>query len=228
MDVELNPHEARVLGVLIEKAFTTPDVYPLTLNSATNASNQKSNRDPLVDFSEAEVLVAFQGLQMKHFAGGSFPAGSRVEKWHHNAKEHLAVDDPALAVLAELLLRGPQTPGELRTRASRMRTIASSDVLEQILARLMAKGYVERLPPGGGVRVERFGQVLAPTLHIAGEPVLPPSAPQATSPTRAPTSSHVDRSGTIDQRIQALESEVARLRRQLTSLAEKLGEPLES
>src|SRR5688572_15434858 len=190
MQLELNPHEARVLGVLIEKAFTTPDVYPLTLNSATNGANQKSNRDPVVDFSEAEVLVAFQGLQMKQMAGGSFPAGSRVEKWHHNAREHLGLEPPALAVLAELLLRGPQTPGELRTRASRMWTIASPEALQQVLDVLSSKGYAKRLPPSGGVRVERYAQLLAPSLHLEGEPHPEQvTAPRAVTPARAAGSS---------------------------------------
>ncbi len=222
MQLELNPHEARVLGVLIEKAYTTPDIYPLTLNATTNAANQRSNRDPLVDFSEAEVVVALQGLQMKQFAGGSFPAGSRVEKWHHNGREHLSIDDPALAVLAELLLRGPQTPGELRTRASRMWTIASPEALQQALDRLMTKGYVKRLPPGGGVRVERYVQTIAPSLHLDGEP--PPAAPRSATPARPPAPVA---SSPLAERLSALEGEVATLRRQLTSLAAKLGENLE-
>ena len=81
MAVQLNAHEARVLGVLVEKAMTTPDIYPLSLNAVTNGCNQRSNRDPEVDFSEAEVTVALTGLQMKHLAGGVTPAGSRVQKW---------------------------------------------------------------------------------------------------------------------------------------------------
>ena len=121
MDVELNAHEARVLGVLIEKCLTTPDQYPLSLNAATNGCNQKSNRNPMVDFSEAEVTVAITGLQYKHLAGASTPAGSRVEKYRHNAGAHFKIDDRDMAVLAELLIRGPQSPGELRTRANRMR-----------------------------------------------------------------------------------------------------------
>ena len=120
MDISLNSHEARVLGVLIEKAYTTPDQYPLSLNGATNGCNQKSNRDPKVDFSEAEVRIALQGLRMKGLAGGAVLAGSRVEKFRHNAKEILKVGERAIAVMAELMLRGPQTAGELRTRAKRM------------------------------------------------------------------------------------------------------------
>ncbi len=228
MQLELNPHEARVLGVLIEKAFTTPDVYPLTLNAATNAANQKTNRDPIVDFSEAEVLVAFQGLQMKQLAGGSFPAGSRVEKWHHNAREHLGLEQPAVAVLAELLLRGPQTPGELRTRASRMWPIASPEALQQVLDVLLSKGYAKRLPPSAGVRVERYGQSLAPSLHLAGEPVPAAAAPRAATPARASAPGTSAGAGVPADRLSALERDVALLRRQLAALAEKLGEKLEA
>jgi len=220
---QLNAHEARVLGVLVEKAYTTPDQYPLTLNATANGSNQKSNRNPVVDFSEAEIVVALQGLQMKHLAGGAFPAGSRVEKWRHTATEHLGLSDRPLAILVELLLRGPQTPGELRTRASRMSTIASLDELGQELAALMDKGYVQRVAPAHGSRAERYGQLLAPGLHPDGEP----AASQAT-PTRAvsaPAPATPASSG-LGERVEALESEVSTLRRQLNTLAERLGETL--
>ena len=123
--------EARVLGVLVEKGYSTPDQYPLSLNAVANGCNQKSNRDPIVDFSEAEVRIALQGLRMKGFVGVSVPAGSRVEKWHHNAKETLKLEERDLAVLAELMLRGPQTAGELRGRAKRMRDIPNLEVLDQ-------------------------------------------------------------------------------------------------
>lgn len=221
MTVQLNPHEARVLGVLIEKAFTTPDQYPLSLNGATLGSNQKSNRNPVLDFSEAETLVALQGLQMKQLAGGSYPAGSRVEKWHHNAREHLGVRDEDVAVLAELLLRGPQSQGELRTRASRMRTLASADEVQQVLERLIQKGYAKRVPPAAGSRAERFAQLLAPTLYVDGEPEEEPArGPVAARPTTT--------GGDLASRVTRLEADVATLRRQLSALAEKLGEPLES
>ncbi len=164
MALSLNAHEARVLGVLVEKSFTTPDQYPLSLNAATTGSNQKSNRNPVVVFSMAEVTVALQGLQMKQLAGASFPAGGRVEKWRHSAKEHLGLDDRSLAVLTELLIRGPQAPGELRTRASRMCPVATLDALSQVLDGLIAKGFAKRVPPGAGSRVERFGQCLAASL----------------------------------------------------------------
>lgn len=224
MQLELNAHEARVLGVLVEKAFTTPDQYPLSLNAATTGSNQKSNRNPVVVVSMAEVTVALQGLQMKQLAGASFPAGGRVEKWRHSAKEHLALDDRALAVLTELLLRGPQAPGELRARASRMCPIATLDVLAQVLDGLIAKGFAKRVPPAAGSRVERFGQCLAPTLHVDGEPE---PEPARLSAARAYTPSGPAPLTGLGTRVETLELEVASLRRQLTILAEKLGEPLD-
>lgn len=221
---QLNAHEARVLGVLVEKAYTTPDQYPLTLNATANGSNQKSNRNPVVDFSEAEIVVALQGLQMKQLAGGTFPAGSRVEKWQQSAKAHLGIDHRSLAVLTELLLRGPQTPGELRTRANRMQTIASLDELSQDLAVLMDKGYVQRLAPAHGSRAERYGQLLAPGLHPDGEPAASQAAPTAAA--SAPSAPAPPSPSELGERIEALESEVSTLGKQLNTLAERLGETL--
>jgi hypothetical protein len=225
MDVELNAHEARVLGVLIEKNLSTPDSYPLSLNGATVGCNQKSNRNPVVDFSEAEVTVAFTGLRMKHLAGSKMPAGSRVEKWTHTAKEHLRLGDHDLAVLAELLLRGPQSPGELRTRASRMRTLHNLEELSHVLNRLMDAGYVRRIPSGHGSRVERFAQTLAPGLHPDGVEDAPAAAPARTAPSPAAPSpaAPVPRA---DERLAGLERRVAELESQLRRLAEQLGESL--
>lgn len=222
MAVELNAHEARVLGVLIEKAMTTPDVYPLSLNAATTGCNQKSNRDPEFDFSEAEVTVALTGLQMKHLAGGVTPAGSRVHKWRHNAKEVLGLDDREVAVLAELLLRGAQTAGELRTRAKRMRDIPSLEVLDQVVHSLTEKRYVRAVPPAPGSRAGRFVQTLAATRHLDG--TKDEHAPALGGAARdheegpAPTP--------LGARVAALEGEVALLRKQLDALASALGETL--
>ncbi len=226
MDVELNPHEARVLGVLIEKALTTPDQYPLSLNAITNGCNQKSNRDPMVDFSEAEVRVGLQGLLHKHLAGSGFPAGGRVEKHHHNARANLSLDVHELAVLGELLLRGPQAPGALRTRASRMQGFEDLEHLGRTLDSLQAAGLVRRLPPAPGSRAESYVQLLAPDLHL-GEDLIPDTPSPATlAPTPTAGVSTGGGSVPVETRLTALESEVASLRRSLAHLAEQLGEPL--
>ncbi len=225
MSALLNAHEARVLGVLVEKAFTTPDQYPLSLNALTNGCNQKSNRAPVTDYSEAEVTVALTGLRHKHLAGASLGAGSRVERWRHNAQEGLKVGERALAVLAELLLRGPQAPGELRTRCNRMRSVPSQEDLAQVLAELEGLGLVERIPGG---RADRWGQTLCPESGPAAgegsgaEEAAPSggasgSAAAGTAPSAAPTAAPP---------APGLEERVARLERQLAQLAEQLGATL--
>jgi len=232
MAVELNAHEARVVGVLIEKALTTPDIYPLTLNALTAGCNQKSNRDPEVDFSDAEVTVTLTGLQMKHIVGGVTPAGSRVHKWRHNCKELLGVDDREIAVLAELLLRGAQTPGELRTRAKRMRDIPSLEVLDQVVNSLTDKGYVRAVAPAAGSRAGRFAQTLAKSRRIDGASDGEAAEGAAHSPARREKSHGDDYEEgpaptPLGARVETLEQEVALLRRQLEGLAASLGEPLE-
>lgn len=215
-DVELNLHEARALGVLIEKAATTPDQYPLSLNALMNGCNQKSNRAPVVDFLEAEVDVAVQGLCHKGFAGRVASAGHRVEKFRHSAGQRLGIAPPELAVLAELLMRGPQSPGELRQRAARMSPIASLGELATHLDSLREEGLIERLGPVPGSRAERWCQLLSPGLH----PV------EASDPAPAATPA-VSARADLSQRVEELEAEVARLRGQLRDLASRLGEELD-
>ena len=232
MSVELNAHEARVLGVLIEKSMTTPEQYPLSLNAATNGSNQKSNRDPQVDFSEAEVTVAMTGLQFKHLIGGVVPAGSRVEKFRHNAKEILGIDDQELAVVAELLLRGPQTAGELRTRAKRMRDIPNLEDLDRVVRSLQDKGYLRPAPPAPGSRAGRFTQTLCAARHVDGEADATQAAAATLSGSSATHSAALPQTAEgpsptpLGERFTALEAEVHALKCQLRALAEALGETL--
>jgi uncharacterized protein YceH (UPF0502 family) len=144
----LEPVERRVLGVLIEKAKTTPDAYPLSLNALVTGCNQKSNRDPAMNLSDAEVENALSGLQKKTLVNRLQGSG-RVERWRHIAYETWKVDKVELAILAELLLRGPQTEGELRGRASRMEPIEDLDQLRVILKRLAERNLVVYLTPEG-------------------------------------------------------------------------------
>ncbi|MBL8800973.1 MAG: DUF480 domain-containing protein [Planctomycetes bacterium] len=209
--LSLNSHEARVLGVLIEKAYTVPDQYPMTLNSATLGSNQKNNRWPVTDYSSAEVHVALQGLVMKHLAGRVQEGGQRVEKYRHNAREVFEVDDGALAVLAELLMRGPQQPGELRTRAERMVALPTLEKLQEKLVRLMEKGYVKRLDPLPGERAERYAQMLCPDAHP-----LDVAGPVASKPAAAPRAD-------LEARVLTLENQMKELRERFDALARQLG-----
>jgi len=208
-EVQVTPNEARVLGVLIEKAFATPDQYPLTCNAVTSGANQKSNREPMLSLSEEETLAALEGLETKHLARRVFPENSRVEKYSHRGGETLVLPAESLAVLAELLMRGPQTPGELRARASRMRRMESTADLMNALAPAIERGYATRLPPAPGSRAERYGQLLCPEAHVVEVEESAPSEPGLTD------------------RVTGLEAEVERLRRQLEGLATRLGQPLD-
>lgn len=220
-EIHLEPYEARALGVLVEKALTTPEQYPLTLNAVVNGANQKTNRDPLLALSDDEVNEALDGLIDKELARKVFPGSSRVDKFCHTGTSTLKVEIAQLALLAELMMRGPQSLAELRTRAGRMVPIDSAERLAGLLDPLVERGLVERVPPGRGFRAERVAQCLAAGLHPleapAGVAPVDPAAEEAHGPTRA----------LLASRLEAVEATVARLDRQLRSLAEKLGEPLD-
>jgi uncharacterized protein YceH (UPF0502 family) len=153
MNIELSREEARVIGCLIEKQVTTPDQYPLSLNALTNACNQKSNRDPLMALDEPSVQHIVDTLARRHFVMEKSGFGSRVPKYQHRFcnSEYgtLKFSPQEVAILCELLLRGPQTPGELRTRASRMTVFTDTGAVEAALAALVERAdgpYVTRLP----------------------------------------------------------------------------------
>lgn len=217
---QMEPLEARVFGVLVEKSMTTPDQYPLTLNGTVNGCNQKSNRDPVLSLDEDDVRRAIDGLVRKHLARSVFLENSRVEKYSHRGGEMLGVGAGELAVLAELLMRGPQTPGELRARAARMSDIPTLDQLGVILSTLIERGYARRLGPAPGSRAERYVQLLSPDLHPID--VLPPAYAG-----RTPDEEEEARAPGLGARVEALEAEVERLRRQIALLAERLGHSLE-
>src|ERR1700722_2488067 len=136
MDIKITAVEARVLGALVEKEITTPEYYPLSLNALVNACNQKSNRDPAVNFDEATVEQALHSLRDKGLLLSITGAGGRVKKYSHRISEKLNLGRPELAILCELMLRGPQTLGELRTRAERMHTFDDTDQVQSVIDRL--------------------------------------------------------------------------------------------
>src|SRR5687768_11603455 len=195
---ELTADESRVLGVLVEKAFTTPEQYPLSLNAVVAGANQKNNREPVLTMTDDEAFEALETLRAKGLvvrieAG----AGSRVHRFRHNATDALRVRAGELAVLAELLLRGPQTQGELRGRASRMAPLDSLDAVRDMLRALRERPepLVRELPPSPGSRAERYAQLLCPDLHALDEEVAarPSGTATASHPARDEQASFVQR-----------------------------------
>lgn len=210
----LTDSEARVLGVLIEKALSTPEYYPLTLNALVAGCNQKSNRDPVVAYGEADVREALDALMGKRLAVEQTGMGSRVTKYRTLFGGVFDLSVPQKAIMAELLLRGPQTPGELRSRASRMHAF---DALEAVAAELDALRHrdeplVVELPPQPGRREARFAHTLLPisdeelAMAAAGQPQAAPARH-----TSSPLSEEVD---DLRARIEALEGAFEQFRRQ--------------
>jgi len=212
--------ETRVLGCLVEKELTTPDAYPLTLNSLTAACNQTTNREPVVAFDEKTVQEAVDGLRRKGMATALFGGGSRVQKYRHDFLEHYTLERREIALLAVLLLRGPQTPGELRQRSERMAggPIALPEI-EQLLDG-MAVGdspLVRVIPAGLGRKEKRYIHLLS------GEP---DESILASAPMAAP----IGTLGSLQplpppapSEIEALRGEIATLRQELAALREEFS-----
>ncbi|MAB81431.1 MAG: hypothetical protein CMJ89_18990 [Planctomycetes bacterium] len=217
---EIDSLEARVVGVLVEKELTTPDNYPLSLNALTAGCNQKSNRNPVLSLSEAEVLLVVEGLRTKGIVGASYPSSGRVERFHHSTREIWNLQPAGLAVVTELLLRGPQSLAELRTRASRMHPFDSLDALRSDIDRLVQKGFVREL---SGSRVMRYMQLLSPSSESQGTQVTDRPAPAPTqSPGTAAALGGEVRSSSLEDRVNTLENSFAELKSRLDELAEGL------
>ena len=221
--LQLTPHESRVVGVLIEKALTTPDQYPLSLNALVAGCNQKNNRDPVLAMTEDEAFDALESLRGKQLVVRVDVANSRVHRYKQAVGEVLRARTAEVAILAELLLRGPQTLGELRGRAGRMHPLESLDVVKDMLRALMERPepFVKELPPAPGSRAERYAQLLCPDLHPLDAPVASSAA------SSAPSQPREDGSAALADRVARLEGEVASLRQLVTRLATALGEPTE-
>jgi len=197
MSIRLDTLEQRIVGVLIEKALTVPDGYPLTLNSLISGCNQKSNRDPQMNVEDYAVEGALRALMDGDWVVRYERDGGHVMRYAHQAKEQLGVEVADLAILAELLCRGPQSPGELKTRASRMSPFASPTDVEDRLRDLAARPtpYVVELPRRPRERMKRWRHLLdgsSPEEALGAEahaPVVTPTAPVVTPaiPTVAPT-----------------------------------------
>lgn len=208
--IVLNAAEARALGALVEKESTTPDYYPLSLNALVNACNQRSNRDPVMNLSEDEVRTALSGLQEQRLAGPARGADNRVTKYEHWLGEAFNFTRAETALLCVLLLRGPQTPGELRGRTERMHRFEEiADVLGA-LQRLM-----ERDPPLAAVLPRQPGTKESRYAHLlSGEVAVAPAPDEETG--------RNDDTSIDGARIAQLESEMAELRHEVAALKEKI------
>ena len=204
--------QSRVLGCLIEKEMTTPENYPLTLNSLVNACNQSSNREPVVSFDEAIVLAALEELKNRGFAFQITIPGARVQKFKHNLNGKFPrLEKPGLALMCVLLLRGPQTPGELRARTVRMHAFADIPSLEAALQELIAypeSALAVRIPAGGGRKAVTYAHLLCGPVDTSRAPVLSTAA-------SGHSSTDAEWKERIEQELASLREEVAQLRSQL-------------
>ena len=216
---ELTAHECRVLGCLMEKEVTTPEQYPLSINALTNACNQKSNRDPVLHLDEATVQQTVDLLHKKHLVSDRSGYGGRVTKYKHTFCNTefglLQLKDIERAIICELLLRGPQSAGELRTRCNRMTSIADVSEVETALRALgeHERGpFVARLPRASGARDSRYAHLLSGDVDGA----LPAADPeQATTSPVAPPSG-------LAARVESLETQVEELKRALAEIRSRL------
>ncbi len=223
--MDLTPAELRVLGCLIEKQRTTPDTYPLTLNALRAACNQSTNRDPVVAYDETTIREAITRLSRRRWARLASGAGSRTSKYRHLLDESLTRAPDELAVLCVLMLRGAQTPGELKARCDRLHPFGDLAAVHTTLERLIERDLVEQLPRRPGQKEERYAHRLSdddapapagapdapvaapgPVIRAPGRPM--PSAPEVAAPAELP----------LADRVARLEAEVTQLRAELRAL----------
>lgn len=214
MNLELSAIETRIIGCLIEKEKTTPDQYPLSLNALTNACNQKSNRDPVMNISEVEVQQTVDELVKKHLVSSAGGASSRVTKYRHRFANtefsQYKFNDREMGIVCVLFLRGPQTPGELRGRTNRLCEFNDIQQVEDTLEGLSSRDdgpFVVKLPREPGRRESRYAHLFSGEVDVS-------QFPTASEPmTRAEDTSRLD---TLEQRVNQLEAELAQLKELLS------------
>lgn len=214
MHIELTPHEARVIGCLIEKEITTPEQYPLSLNALVNACNQKSNREPVLELDETAVQQTVDSLVGKFLVSAQTGYGSRVAKYRHRLcnTEYgtLKFSPQELGIVCELLLRGPQTPGELRSRASRLCHLTDVTDAEAALEHLASRAdgpFVMRLPREPGKRESRY-------THLFG------GTPDSDTTESPPVPAHTPAATQLEERVEKLEAEMAAIKSLLAAMSQ--------
>jgi uncharacterized protein YceH (UPF0502 family) len=218
VDLILSDIEARVLGALVEKDVTTPDYYPLSLNALVNACNQKSNRDPVMNLDEESVRQAIRELEKHALAGPADSFDGRVTKYEHRLQEAYNFDRRETAVLCVLLLRGPQTPGELRSRSERMHSFDDLSEVESTLQRLMKREppLVKILPRQPGTKEARYAHLLSGDMEVA------PS--EASEEIRPKDGGSQDRITSLERQVSQLQNEIADLKKEFSAF-QKQFEP---
>jgi uncharacterized protein len=209
--VDADAVELRVLGCLIEKQRTTPEAYPLSLNSLHLACNQSTNREPVVDYDEPTIRAALDRLAQKGWTRLASGPGSRAAKFRHLFDEALGVSDDEIAVLCVLMLRGPQTPGELKQRTPRLHNFGSIDGIERVLDHLIGRELVARLPRRAGQKEQRYG-------HLLGDESAEAEAEAEAAPAQAV---EFDRLTQVERELRELRDAVAALREELATLRER-------
>jgi uncharacterized protein YceH (UPF0502 family) len=213
MDLLLHPVEARVLGALMEKEITTPEYYPLSLNALVNACNQKSNRDPMVAYDDATVEHALETLREKGLALMISGAGSRVQKYGHRIAEKLNLGRRESAILCELMLRGPQTLGELKNRCDRMHHFDDLTEVETVIER--HPELIAKLGRRAGEKEVRYAHLLSGEPPSSGPAPAVETASETVLPTRG------DRIGTLETEVAQLREEVEELKRQFAGFRQQ-------
>jgi uncharacterized protein YceH (UPF0502 family) len=218
VDLILSDVEARVLGALVEKGVTTPDYYPLSLNALVNACNQKSNRDPVMNLDEESVRQAIRGLEKHALAGPADSFDGRVTKYEHRLQEAYNFDRRETAVLCLLLLRGPQTPGELRSRSERMHSFDDLSEVESTLQRLMKREppLVKILPRQPGTKEARCAHLFSGDVEVSQSSV--------SEETPARDGGSPERIASLEQKVSQLQNEIADLKKEFSAF-QKQFEP---
>ena len=240
MDIKITAVEARVLGALVEKEITTPEYYPLSLNALVNACNQRSNREPVMNLDEDAVVAAMRALSEKEFAGAANTTDSRVRKYEHRLQEVFNFTRPETAVLGVLLLRGAQTPGEIRGRAERLHHFEELDEVVMALGKLMKRepSMVAVLPRQPGTKESRYVELMSGDARAAAATAAEPvsaslhafrqhieNAAPAREVDSAGAGRIADGGGRVDGgRVARLEAEVAELRGEIAALQAQFAE----